>query len=131
MHLSITSPTPPPGAHGVSGGDLSNQICTILHIWGIAFLANPLQYPMFSLGTPPWRQVNSVVLTRGRAPGGVKIQEQCPTMPDPWGIETRTNPLPTPGIPPRWGMGLAIDRCITTTIICNVTSYDNRIINLK
>ena len=41
-------PHPPPGAHWISGGDLSNQICTILHIWGIAFLANPLQYPMFS-----------------------------------------------------------------------------------
>ena len=114
MHLSITSPTPPPGAHGVSGGDLSNQIYTILHIWGIAFLANPLQYPMFSppntLGTPPWGQVNCVVLTRGRAPGEVKIQEQCPTMLDPWGIETRTNPLPTPGsyIPPGGGWGLQL-----------------------
>ena len=41
-------PHPPPGAHGVSDGDLSSQICTILYIWGIAFLANPLQYPMFS-----------------------------------------------------------------------------------
>ena len=51
MYLSIASPTSPPGAHGVSGEGLSNQICTILHIWGIAFFANPLQYPMFSLGT--------------------------------------------------------------------------------
>ena len=32
----------------ISGGDLSNQICTIPQICGIAYLTNPLQYPMFS-----------------------------------------------------------------------------------
>lgn len=58
MHLSIVSPTLTPGAHGVSGGDLSNQTCTILHIWGIAFLANPLQYPCFAHQTP-WGQVDN------------------------------------------------------------------------
>ena len=70
----------------------------------------PHVFPPNTLGTPPWGQVNCVVLTRGRAPGEVKIQEQCPTMLDPWGIETRTNPLPIPGsyIPPGRGWGLQL-----------------------
>ena len=77
--------------------------------------------PPNTLGTPPWGQVNSVVLTRGRAPGEVKIQEQCPTMPDPRGIETRTNSLPTPSLFPRGGkMGLAIDRCIISLLLATL-----------
>ena len=73
------------------------------------FLANPLQYPMFSppntLGTPPWGQVNSVVLTRGRAPGEGKIQEQCPTMPTHGASKPEQIPYQLPVYSPGWEDG--------------------------
>ena len=43
MHLSIASPTPP--TWGQWWGFVKPDLYTILHIWGIVFLANPLQYP--------------------------------------------------------------------------------------
>ena len=43
----LKAPSPPPGAHGVSGWDLSSSKCTTPHLWGITFEANPYTRPCF------------------------------------------------------------------------------------
>lgn len=69
----LQTPPPPPGARGLSDGDLSNQICTILHIQGLAYLQIPTICHVFCVAFRP-------------------------TMPDPWDTKTQINPLPTPSI---------------------------------
>ena len=101
----LQAPLLPPGAYGARGGDLSNQNCTIPHIWGIPVLANPLQYPMFPYPPPSLFCLETFaglkcVIAR------CNFEEQCPTMPDLWGTKAQTNPLPSPSIYPRWGLQL-------------------------
>jgi len=43
----LQAPPPPPGA---SGGDLSSSMCTIPHLWGYTFEANPHTRPSITQG---------------------------------------------------------------------------------
>ena len=120
MHLSMVSPIPPPTwGIWVSGGDLSNQICTITQIWSIAYLTNPLQYPMFSppttLGTSePLCLCCFVAVPLCPMANCIKavtyIKEQCPTHGAP---KSEQIPYQPPGIPQvgEWGSPL-IARCM-------------------